>query len=263
MLVLYICTYDYYSPAAQHMLNTRDTAPPPLQTPPDPPHQHQLTVSSEYSYTQIIQPASSIWWYRDMIVGHESGLLLKETSVERCCEGSCSWWVELVIFEYCCVVINCDQIIFAGDNCLVSAPPLWSQCWVQWSSERGAGGAAAGTVSQFRQFLSRQNTRHTTILHHISNNNCRNIFSDWHRDMMKIIEWLKSSQQWESGCEWQESRWRRSSGSRLTSASSALTPADTSQGQQWRLSIIISCICWVLVCDTSSSVVTSVLMMMT
>ena len=47
MLVLYICTYDYYSPAAQHMLNTRDTAPPPLQTPPDPPHQHQLTVSSE------------------------------------------------------------------------------------------------------------------------------------------------------------------------------------------------------------------------
>ena len=62
---------------------------------------------------------------------------------------------------------------------------------------------------------------------------------------------------------WQVSRWRRSSGSRLTSASSALTPADTSQGQQWRLSIIISCICWVLVCDTSSSVVTSVLMMMT
>ena len=47
MLVLYICTYDYYSPATQHMLNTRDTAPPPLQTPPDPPHQHQLTVSSE------------------------------------------------------------------------------------------------------------------------------------------------------------------------------------------------------------------------
>ena len=198
MLVLYICTYDYYSPAAQHMLNTRDTAPPPLQTPPDPPHQHQLTVSSEYSYTQIIQPTSSIWWYRDMIL--ERSLILKETSVERCCEGW-SWWVELVIFEYCCVVINCDQIIFAGDNCLVSAPPLWSQCWVQWSSERGAGGAAAGTVSQFRQFLSRQNTRHTTILHHNSNINCRNIFSDWHGEMMKIIEWLKSSQLWESGCD--------------------------------------------------------------